>query len=83
MNVSQDIGSTVLIQAIPHSQQYYCNVIPQIRKLPMEDTGQVCTVPGIYSSSDCNYEIALNMGEKFPPCPVHEYEVTWELVRPA
>jgi len=33
----------------------------------MGDTGQVCTVPGIYSSSDCNYEIALNKGEKFPP----------------
>ncbi len=49
----------------------------------MGDTGQDCTVTGIYRSSDCNYEIALNKGEKFPPCPVHEHEVTWELVRPA
>jgi hypothetical protein len=34
MNVNLDIGSTVLIQAIPHSQQDYCKVVAQIRTLP-------------------------------------------------
>ena len=50
----------------------------------MDDTGQVCTVTGIYSSSDCSYEIALSEGDEFPQCPIHQgREVTWNFERPA
>ncbi len=49
----------------------------------MGDTGQDCIVTGIYSSSDCNIEIAVSKGEKFPPCPRHGIEVTWNFERPA
>ncbi len=50
---------------------------------PTGDTGQVCIVAGFYSSSDCNCEILVIKGEKFPPCLRHGREVTWTLVRPA
>ncbi len=46
-------------------------------------TGKVCTVTGIYSSSDCSYEIALSEGDEFPQCPIHPgREVTWYFDRP-
>jgi hypothetical protein len=49
----------------------------------MDDTGQVCKVTGVYRSSDCNGEILLNKGEKFPPCPTHGREVMWNFERPS
>ena len=50
----------------------------------MGDTGQVCTVTGIYRSSDCGYEIALSEGDEFPHhCTIHHgHEVTWYFDRP-
>ncbi len=43
----------------------------------MGSTGLVCTLSGIYRSSDCDYETAVSKREKFPTCPTHGYTVTW------
>ena len=48
----------------------------------MDDTGDVCKVAGIYSSSECNSEVFVNKGEKFPQCPIHNREATWNFERP-
>ncbi len=48
----------------------------------MDDTGQVSKVTGIYSSSDCNSEVLVIKGEKFPHCPIHDCEVSWNFERP-
>jgi hypothetical protein len=48
----------------------------------MTSTGQKCGTSGIYRSS-CNgrTEIALSIGETFPPCSHCRKAVTWSLVR--
>ncbi len=48
----------------------------------MDDTGDVCKVAGIYSSSECNSEVFVNKGEKFPQCPIHNREATRNFERP-
>ena len=48
----------------------------------MDDTGDVCKVAGIYSSSECSSEVFVNKGEKFPQCPIHNREATWNFERP-
>ena len=48
----------------------------------MPSTGQICTASGIYKRT-CPHptEIALSVGEKFPPCPDCNEAVNWSLVR--
>lgn len=46
-------------------------------------TGGTNDTAGIYRASDCGKEIALSIGERFPPCPDHRIAVTWTLVRAA
>ena len=45
-------------------------------------TGVPTPRSGIWSSSDCGYEIALSKEDNFPPCPQHRKAVTWTLIRP-
>lgn len=49
----------------------------------MDYTGDTCKQGGIYRTTDCNFEIALAAGDRFPPCPQHRKAVQWVLVRPA
>lgn len=48
----------------------------------MPKTGQICQQSGIYRS-DCKdkIQIALSVGERFPPCRNCTEAVNWTLVR--
>jgi hypothetical protein len=48
----------------------------------MGSTGHRSDRSGIYRSTCCGYEIALSVGEKFPPCRQCRHAVQWRLVRP-
>jgi hypothetical protein len=42
----------------------------------------VCPRPGIYRPDRRRREIALSVGEKFPPCSHCNLAVNWTLIRP-
>jgi len=47
----------------------------------MSHTGEVCQQSGIYSN-DCHAkQIALSVGERFPPCSGCRRAANWRLVR--
>ena len=48
---------------------------------PIFRTGESCTQPGVYASSDCGHEIAVLEGEPFQECPIHTKPVDWTFVK--
>jgi hypothetical protein len=48
----------------------------------MPHTGSTCPQSGIYQGNDkCKEQIALSVGERFPPCSGCRQAVNWTLVR--
>jgi hypothetical protein len=48
----------------------------------MPSTGSTCQTSGIYRPDCTGKEIALSVGERFPPCSHCNRSVNWTLVRP-
>lgn len=48
----------------------------------MPQTGETCSTSGIYKPDHVHAkEIALSVGERFPPCHGCNQRITWTLVR--